>query len=205
MLMTMDSGISALAVRLRGCALALVATLAACQAHPPANWVRGGSPLDIPRARWTRGDQVLDLMPDGRVLANGEHVFTIDRAGRIYGTDNDPIALLEADGRLVGKDDALLGKVGLRNASPPGAEVAWLSVGDKGEVMRFDPEGTPHPDGGWAGCGAALRTCTLATQVVVLAEMQRRYGPRSRTMIGIGMGTGTGMGTGVGFGMMFRP
>ena len=179
----------------------LAGALMSCQAHPPAHWAQGGSRLDIPRARWSNGEGVLDLMPDGRVLGNGSHLFTIDAAGRVFDVENDPIALLETDGRLVGKDDANLGQVGLRNASPPGAEVAWLTLDERENVVRFDPEGGPHPDGTWSGCGPALRTCTLATHVVALSQARGRGG--SRVRMGFGMGVGTGVGTG--FGMFVMP
>jgi hypothetical protein len=175
--------------------------LTGCQAHPPARWVQGGSRLDIPRARWTQGGGVIDVMPDGRVLANGDHLFTIDAAGRVFDRDNDPIALLEVDGQLVGKDDVILGKVGLRNASPPGVEFAWLTIDDAGTVVRFDPEGGPHPDGAWSGCGAALRTCTLSTHLIALAQARGRSGSRMR--FGLGLGVGSGVGTG--FGMFVMP
>jgi hypothetical protein len=179
----------------------LVGAITGCQAHPPIHWVQGGSRLDIPRARWSNGEGVLDVMPDGRVLANGAHLFTIDAAGRVFDIENEPIALLEADGRVVGKDDANLGKVGLRNASPPGAEYAWLTLDDTGTVVRFDPEGGPHPDGTWSGCGPALRTCTLATHVIALAQTRGSSGSRVR----MGFGMGVGMGAGAGFGMFVMP
>ena len=182
-------------------AVLLAGALMGCQAHPPAHWVQGGSRLDIPRARWSQGDGVLDVMPDGRVLGNGAHLFTIDTAGRVFDVENDPIALLEMDGRLVGKDDTNLGRVGLRNASPPGVEVAWLTLDDAGTVVRFDPEGGPHPDGVWSGCGPALRTCTLATHLIALAQARGRRS--SRVHVGLGMGVGTGAGTG--FGMFVMP
>jgi len=175
--------------------------LTSCQAHPPIHWAQGGSRLDIPRARWDLGDGVIDVMPDGRVLGNGAHLFTIDAAGRVFDVENDPIALLEMDGRLVGKDEASLGHVGLRNASPPGVQFAWLTLDDTGTVVRFDPEGAPHPGGTWSGCGPALRTCTLTSHVIALTQARGRR--TSRVHLGIGMGMGTGMGTG--FGMFMVP
>jgi hypothetical protein len=178
-----------------------VGAIAGCQAHPPAHWAQGGSRLDIPRARWNLGDGVVDVMPDGKVLVDGSHMFTIDIAGRVFDVENDAIALLEPDGRLVGKDETSLGQVGLRNASPPGVQFAWLTIDDHGTVVRFDPEGGPHPAGTWSGCGPALRTCTLVTHVMAL---QQARGPRgSRVRFGLGMGVGTGVGTG--FGMFVMP
>jgi hypothetical protein len=179
----------------------LAGALTSCQAHPPAHWVQGGSRIDIPRARWIQGEAVLDVMPDGKVFGNGEHLFSIDAAGRVFDKDNDPIALLEIDGQLVGKDDNNLGKVGLRNASPPGVDFAWLTIDDAGTVVRFDPEGAPHPDGAWTGCGPALRTCTLATHLIALSQSRGVRG--SRVSVGVGMGVGTGVGTG--FGMFVMP
>jgi hypothetical protein len=176
-------------------AAVLTLGMTACQSRPPASWAQGGSPIDIPRARWTRGGRLIDIMPDGKVLSDGEHLFTLDRAGRIYEPDNDPIAVLQADGALVGTGDTSLGKIGLRNASLPGKEVAWLSLGDQGDVQRFDSEGEAHPDGMWQGCGAAVRTCTLATHIITLVESRR---PR-------GVGYGPSVGIGIGFGMVVAP
>jgi hypothetical protein len=170
--------------------------LTACQTRPPANWAQGGSPLDIPRARWTRGNRVIDIMPDGKVLLDGELLFTLDRAGRVYEPDNDPIALLQPDGVLAGAGDTAYGKIGLRNASPPGKVVAWLSIGEQGEVQRFDAEGDPHPDGSWAGCGAAVRACTLTTHIIALVESRRPRGYGSY---------GPSVGLGIGFGMVVAP
>jgi len=160
-----------------------------CQAHPPARWAEGGSPIDIPRARWTRGPQLIDIMPDGKVLRDGEHMFTIDRAGRIYEPDNEPVAVLQPDGRVVGKDNASFGKIGLRNAALPGQPVAWLAIGEKSEVIHFDASGNGEVDGVWAGCGAAVRTCSLVAHLVSFGELPRRGGYMS-PHVGFGMGVG---------------
>jgi hypothetical protein len=182
------------AMKIAGWAFMPMLALAACHASPPPNWAQGGSPLDIPRARWTRGDKVIDIMPDGRVLGDGEHMFTMDRAGRVYQPDNEPVAVLEPDGRLVGKDDALLGKVGVRNSSPPGKDVAWLSINEHGQVVRFDPDGEAAGDGGWVGCEPAIRACTLTTHIVALVESRwRRRSPMYGPGVGVGIGVGFGM------------
>jgi hypothetical protein len=178
-------------------ALFLVAlALAGCEPRPPANWAQGGARLDIPRARWTRGGHLLDIMPDGRVLADGEHVFSIDVAGRVFNPDGDPIGVLQDDGRLIGKDNAALGRIGVRNAALPGKNVAWLALSEQGEVVHFDQEGASLPDGGWEGCGAAVRSCTLVSHLIAFAEIERAthggmYGP--------------GIGFSVGFGMVVAP
>src|SRR5262249_44477786 len=180
-------------MKVAGWALVPMLALAACHSAPPPNWAQGGSPLDIPRARWTRGDKLIDLMPDGRVLGDGEQLFTIDRAGRVYQPDNEPVAVLQADGRLVGKDEALLGKRGIRNSSPPGKDIAWLSIGPRGEVVRFDSEGDAHGDGGWVGCDPMVRACTLITHIVSLVESRSRRSPMYGPGIGVGIGVGFGM------------
>src|SRR4051812_43909431 len=127
-------------MRISGWVLVVPLALASCHTAPPPNWAAGGSPLDIPRARWTRGEHLVDIMPDGKVLEDGEHLFTIDRAGRVYEPDADPVAVLQADGRLVGTDDAMLGRIGLRNSSPGTRDFAWLSIGERGEVVRYTAE-----------------------------------------------------------------
>ena len=79
----------------------------------------------------------------------------------------------------------------------PANEIAWLSLGEQGEVQRFDPDGEPHPDGAWAGCGPAIRACTLTTHIVALVETRRR---------GSGYGAyGPSVGIGIGFGMVVAP
>ena len=173
----------------------------ACSARPPANWAQGGSPVDIPRARWDRGGHVVEIMPEGQVVADGDHLFTLDRAGRVFQPDNEPIALLQADGRLLGKDDAMLGTIGLHNSSLPGRAQAWLTVGERGEVVFYDEEGDRHPAGGWVGCGPAVRTCTLVTHVIGLSEARSR----GHVGVGVGVGTGVGSGVGVGFGVLMHP
>jgi hypothetical protein len=180
-------------MRIPGWACFAALALAACHTQPPPNWAQGGSPLDIPRARWVRGERLIDIMPDGKVLGDGEHLFTIDRAGRVYQFDNDPVAVLQADGRLLGTDEAQLGRIGVRNSSPAGREVAWFSIGERGEVVRFNSEGQPAADGAWTGCEPAVRACTLATHIVTLVETRMRhprmYGPH----VGIGFGVGMGV------------
>jgi len=183
------------AMRLRRWAFVPIGfVLTACHTQAPPNWAQGGTPVDIPRARWTRGEKLFDLMPDGRVLADGEHLFTIDRAGRVYQPDNDPVAVLQPDGRLLGSDEASLGKIGLRNSSPPGHDFAWLSIGERGEVLRFDPDGDAHPDGVWTGCEPAMRACTLTTHIIALVETRSRRYPMYGPGVGVGIGIGFGMG-----------
>jgi hypothetical protein len=188
---------------MRGLFLIAVAGLAlsACSSHPPATWAPGGSPVEIPRARWQRGSSAADIMPDGRVLVDGSHSFSIDRAGRVFEPDNSPIALLEPDGRLIGKDDVLLGVIGMHNSSLPGRTQAWLTVGEQGEVILYDDEGERRSAGTWTGCGQALRTCTLVTHVIAMATVRQR----GNVGIGFGIGSRMGGGMGTGFGVLVFP
>ncbi|HEY3594960.1 MAG TPA: hypothetical protein VGL13_13845 [Polyangiaceae bacterium] len=130
-------------------------------------------------------------MPDGRVLSDGKHIFSVDTAGRVFDPDGDPLAVLQADGRLLGKENALLGRIGIRNASLPGKDVAWLALSEQDEVLRFNQDGESRSDGGWESCGGAVRACTLVTHLVALSETELEphgsvYGPT----IGIGIGFG---------------
>lgn len=170
------------------CALAATA----CSATPPAKFKEGGAPLALGRARWEQGtDHVLDLMPDGRVLFDGEPRWSLDAAGRVYDKDNDPVALLRPDGVLVGNEDAALGIVGTQTASAPSSTTAWLLLQPSGALVAFDQEGVPLQAGLWKGCeGPMVRTCLLTSHLFRLAATSRSSGP----MIGFGVGFGFGGG-----------
>src|SRR5262252_9258515 len=101
-------------MRVSAAAFLVAIALAGCEPRPPANWVQGGARLDIPRARWTRSGHLFDIMPDGKVLSDGGHVFSLDAAGRVFNPDGDPIGVLQDDGRLVGRDNVALGRIGIR-------------------------------------------------------------------------------------------
>lgn len=169
--------------------LALLGVSAAgCHSRPPPSWAQGGSGTALGRARWERGGDTVDLLPDGRVLVDGDAVWTIDAAGRVTDYDREPYAVLFADGRLIGTDDQPLGVVGAMNASPAGSGAAWLTVAPSGEVILYDPEGARAMGGAWSGCqGPIARTCTLVTHLVVSRDVARR--PR----VGIGFGIGIGV------------
>jgi hypothetical protein len=167
--------------------IAASSVLAACHTSPPPRWAEGGAPLAIGRARWERGSDTVDVLEDGKVLVDGDHIWTLDRAGRIYESDRDPVAVLLPEGPLGGVDDNALGHVGLANASPPGSTTAWLTVGPGGEVTIYDPDGARRAGGAWTGCqGPQFRTCTLVTHLVLLREVQRR--PRMTFGVGVGVG-----------------
>lgn len=157
--------------------LALTALAAAgCTPPPPRSWDGGGTALDIPRAQWILGEEAVELLPSGDVIADGDLVLAIDRVGRVYDGDGAPIAVLEPDGTLVGNDDVGLGVVGSRHASLPEGSHAWITVEPTGQVVRYGDEGDRYPFGAWFGCGASPRAqqaCTLVTHVLGMRMIRR--------------------------------
>jgi len=174
-------------------AIALVGDVAACHMPlPPAHWQQGGAMLTtIPRAQWVRFDTRIDLEPDGAVLVNGEHRLTIDQAGRVFDTENRPIALLEPDGCVVGPDDQDLGTVGAVTASLPGERVAWLGILPDGQVQGYGGHDIRQGLGTWLGCGEspqAQQVCVLVTHLV--AMKLRGQGPSPVWEFGFGARVG---------------
>jgi hypothetical protein len=162
-------------------------SLMSCMPREPPRWAEGGARLTLAAARWQRDDEVVEIRASGDVYVDGDHLWTLDRVGRVVDEDNEAVAILFPDGTLVGTDDSILGHVGLRNAAPPFHGSAWLSLTEDGTVVRFDSEGDRARDGKWQGCaGPALRTCTLVTQLVVL----RNYARQPSTGVGVGIGIG---------------
>lgn len=184
--------LAALGLPARVLAMGLATALAmGCSATPPPNWAQGGAAVEIPRARWARGDLTVDVMSDGRVLLNGEHELTIDRAGRVFDPEAEPIALLEPDGRVIGADEMHLGVVGSDHASLPGHATAWLSVLPTGEVVRYDEDGERYGFGVWTGCTEAPRARQVCTLISHLLGMRTRAAERpSGVTIGVGVGVG---------------
>ncbi len=186
--------------------LATAFVLGACAPGAPANWARGGALLDVPRARWVVGSSVVEVFPDGKVMLNETQEITVDRGGRVYDTNNDPVALLEPGGKLVGPGDKRLGNVGILHASEGDEPNAWLSVMPTGEVVRYEDDGGRSSLGVWIGCNqsyTAHQTCTLVTHLLV-----PRILASARNMntlpTGLGMGPGAlmpGMG---GYGVPYR-
>lgn len=143
--------------------------LTACAATPPAKWAEGGARLDLPRARWALVESAVDVMPNGSVFVNSEHVLTVDSAGRVTNPDKEPVALLMNDGRLLGPDDAPLGVVGSLHASLPDEKNAWISVMPTGEVIRYMDDGERLNFGAWLGCSfspRAQQACTLVSHLL---------------------------------------
>jgi hypothetical protein len=165
--------------------------LAGCAPRNPPRWAEGGAELTFAAARWDReGGDPVELKPDGKVLIDGDLSFVIDRVGRVANDDYEPYAVLLPDGQLAGLENTSLGRVGVNNASPPGAVEAWLSVGGDGRVTYYDADGERSAGGTWRGCtGAVQRTCTLITQ---LLAVQNYRGSSSGVGIGVGVGVGVG-------------
>ena len=172
--------------------LAFLLVALGCAPEKPARWVEGGTPLVLPAAHWNRGgNDAVEIRADGKVLEAGDLVFVVDRVGRVVDDHYDPVAVLLPDGRLAGTDDAMLGQIGITNASPPSAGQAWLTVMPNGEVIFFDSDGERSYGGVWTGCdGPAHRACTLVTHLMVLRSYLRRPAPGVSVGVGVGVGVG---------------
>ncbi len=179
-------------MRFRHFAIPLALSVTACEAAPPPRWAEGGAPLVVGAATWRTGDgDVVQIDAKGNVSENGDALFVVDRAGRVYDHDNQPVAILLPDGNVVGNDGVHLGRIGVTNAAPPGSGTAWLAVLPDGGVLYFDEDGTRRPNGAWTGCaGPVLRTCTLVTHIVVL---RHAHLPTSDGNVYFGVGVGVGV------------
>ncbi len=162
---------------------------AGCTPPPPRSWQGGGATLEIPRAQWILGEEAVELLPSGEVLVDGDIEISIDRVGRVYDGEGDPIAVLEPDGSLIGTDDDPLGMVGSRHASLPESGHAWISVQPNGQVIRYGDEGERFPFGAWFGCGPSPRAqqaCTLVSHVLGMRILRRKRD--SGPSFGFGLG-----------------
>lgn len=180
--------------------------LAGCSASPPANWARGGAVLDIPRARWVVATSVIDVFPDGRVLINDNQQMTVDRGGRAWDTNNDPVALLEPSGLVTGPGDKRLGTVGLLHASRGDETNAWLSVLPSGEVVQYADDGTRSPLGVWVGCNQSYQshqTCTYLSHLIAPRILNALQSNQYWNQRGYGYGPGSMM-PGMGFSPFYR-
>jgi len=173
--------------------LASALFLGACASGVPANWARGGATLDVPRARWVVGTSVVDVYPDGRVMLNETQEMTVDRGGRVYDTNNDPIALLEPTGKLLGPGDKLLGNVGVLHASKDDEPNAWLSVMPTGEVVQYGDDGTKSSLGVWIGCQwnySQHQACTLVSHILAPRIIAAARNAQGVLPSGLGYGPG---------------
>lgn len=161
--------------------------LGACGHSPPPHWAEGGAPLALGAAHWDRAsEEPIDIDPAGNVYEAGKLTWHVDRAGRISDEDREPLAMLFAEGELVGPANEYLGRVGVANAASPSAETAWVAVMPDGSVTRFADDGERIAEGRWKGCSTFMRrTCTLVTHLVMLRQY---YRPRSRVGVGVGIG-----------------
>lgn len=170
--------------------VALLAFGQGCTPQEPPNWPQGGAALAIVAARWDGGEDSVEVHADGKVYEDGSLLFILDRVGRIVDADYDPVAILLPDGLVVGTDQRAMGRVGVTNASPPWSGTAWMSVLPDGNVLLFAPDGERGTLGRWQGCnGAAVRTCTLVTHLILLRHAKRDQ-DRSGVQVGIGVGIG---------------
>jgi hypothetical protein len=165
--------------------------LAACENTPPPGWAKGGAALVIKDMSWKTGDgRDVAVAADGKVTADGDLLLSIDRAGRVYDEDNEPVALLLPDGTVEGSDGAHLGQVGVTNAAPPGGGNAWLAVLPDGHVLHFESDGERTSDGVWRGCeGPQHRTCTFVSHLFTLHRVAASSS-QSNVTFGVGVGVG---------------
>lgn len=170
-------------------AVAAAAALVGCSSTPPARWAQGGASLALGRARWERGAEPVDVMPDGKVLIGGDHLYTLDAAGRVSTPEREPVAMLYPTGHLVGPDEQALGFVGVASASLPGSSTAWVLLTPTEQVVVYDEDGLGRSGGVWQGCqGPVFRTCTLVTHLIARRDLARR--PQMSVGFGIGIGIG---------------
>jgi hypothetical protein len=154
-----------------GCGLFLYG----CAPARPAHWAEGGARLEIPSARWVRSRGEVVLAPNGAVDVGGERELSIDPSGRVRDAEGESLALLEPDGRLVGRDDALLATV-TDSAAKPADSLGGLAVLPDGRIVLRAADGE-HGAGTWVGgcnaSAAARRACTLVAYLVTRADDQR--------------------------------
>jgi hypothetical protein len=171
--------------------LALIAS--GCASTPPTGWTTGGQPMVTPRERWVNVEILVDMDLRGRVFVGGRHLLTIDRAGRIYNAQNEPVALLQRDGMLIGAEDEPMGWVGAGEAIQPGDEHSWLILQEGGLLLRSDGD-QARPFGQWLGCSYVhtVQTCTLVSHIIgreILAKRGEGDGLGLTPGLSIGLGT----------------
>ena len=182
--------------------LAVLAASACGGSKPPARWAEGGAPLHLVSAQWQHKGELVDLQVRGgftEVVIDGDVEWVIDRVGRLYDQDQKPVAVLEADGRLVGKKDELLGIVGSSYAAQPGRASAWLALSPEGDLIKYAADGAAQPAGRWVGCNVSVyarHACLLVAYAILWDEEGASnsggaaVAPTSVSPMGIGIGVG---------------
>jgi hypothetical protein len=161
---------------------------------PPARWAQGGTRLDLPQARWRYDGDSVEIRSRGswaEIVVDGDTAFVLDRVGRVYTKHREPYALLEPDGRLVGKDETLLGMVGSMNAALPGRANAWISVTPAGQVIKYDG-GQGSDAGHWLGCAQSpwtAQACVLASYLLYYRDEGAELDANQPAMMTPGFGT----------------
>ena len=184
------------------CVTVACTALGCADSKPPPRWAEGGAPLHLVSAQWSFKGETVDIQTRGdfaEVLVDGDVELVIDRVGRLYDRHQNPIAVLETDGRLVGKKDQLLGMVGASYAAKPGRASAWLGFTPTGDILKYSPDGSAESAGRWVGCQVspyAQHACLLVSyalywedegdeDVDAMGPMTPGYGPGG---VGIGVG-----------------
>jgi hypothetical protein len=167
----------------------LLLVLVGCSPKEPPRWPEGGARIVVPKAIWERGeDDAIEIRENGQVVEDGDVLFVIDRVGRVVDSRYEPLAILLPEGNVVGTDNRAFGYVGVTNAAPPWSGNAWIAIMPDGAVTAFTQDGERRFAGRWTGCaGAAQRTCTLVTHLVML---RRSGGPDDGGGVTFGVGIG---------------
>jgi len=189
---------------MRALAILSFVTLAGCAGpKPPVHWGQGGTRLDLPNARWAFDGEPVELRSRGdwaEVLVDGDVEIVLDRVGRVYDKLQRPVALLEADGRLVGTNEELRGVVGSSYAALPGKPNAWIALQPQGQVTKYGLDGAPMMAGQWGGCNYSpfsMQACLLVSYLLFFEKEGDKAMEQSPGVPGVGIGIGVGVGVGV--------
>ena len=170
---------------------------------PPADWARGGGRLDLPQAMSSYDGDSVQIRSRGawaEVLVDGDVELILDRVGRVYTRRRHPFALLEPDGRLLGREDQPLGFVGSANAALPGRASAWISLNPNGQVVKYDRSGGQVVGAWTGGCFAspwAAQACVLVTYLLHLKDATAGDFAADTPMMTPGLSVGVGVGVGI--------
>lgn len=177
-------------------ALVLSPTAIGCAGpRPPAHWVSGGGRLDLVNARWVYNGEPVEIRSRGdsaEITVDNDVEIVLDRVGRVYDRYQIPVAVLEPDGRLVGKGEELLGVIGSSYAALPGRANAWLAISPQGMVVKYEPDGSQKAVGQWFGCGVtpfSQQACLLVSYLLFF-EDEGSAAIEATPAMGVGVGVG---------------